>query len=86
MRTRARARETPCLRRRNHMRRLHVRDGLSAHEIGRQLGVSLSTVLETIRTFGVDGSVRRDGVKKLKGQIRLDVPVTCFDAHFRIRH
>ena len=57
------------LRSRNYLRRLYVRDGLSAHEIGRRLGVSHSTVLEAIRIFGLSGSGRQNGVKKLKGQI-----------------
>jgi hypothetical protein len=57
------------LRSRNYVRRLYAQDGLSAHEIGRRLGVSHSTVLEAVRVFGLNTGVRRNGTRKQKGQI-----------------
>jgi len=51
------------------MRRLYVRQGLSAREIGRVLHVSHSTVLSAVNGFGLDGMGRRDGNHRRKGQI-----------------
>lgn len=55
---------------RNFVRKLYVRDGLSAHEIGRRPGASHSTVLEAIRALGLNGKAVRIGPKKRKGQLR----------------
>jgi len=54
---------------RNYVRRILVRDGLSAPEIGRRLDVSHSAALEAIRVVGLNGSSHPNGVKKLTGQI-----------------
>jgi len=57
------------LKSRNYVRRLYVRQGLSAREIGRLLDVSHSTVLSAVNGFGLDGKGRRDGQRRRKGQL-----------------
>ena len=42
---------------------------MSAHEIGRRLGVSRSAVLEALQEFGLNGIGHQNGAKKLKGEI-----------------